>query len=98
MLILDGYSGKVFCGNFSKDGNYFITASQGLLSISVSDFIFDPYIFLDRQIRLYQSGNGSYKFFNKINARDVGWSIIDVAFSPDQESFVYSSWSTSCKK
>lgn len=49
----------------------------------------------DRQIRLYQSGNGFYTFFNKINARDVGWSVIDVAFSPDQQSFVYSSWSTS---
>lgn len=52
---------------------------------------------LDRQIRLYQSGDGSYKFLNKINARDIGWSIIDVAFSPDQESFVYSSWSTACE-
>lgn len=26
---LDSCSGKVFCGIFSKDGNYFMTASQG---------------------------------------------------------------------
>lgn len=28
------YTGKVFCGIFSKDGNLFITASQGTMHIS----------------------------------------------------------------
>ena len=30
---------------------------------------------------------------NCIQARDVGWSILDVAVSPDGEHLVYSSWS-----
>lgn len=36
MSDLDKYSGKVFCGIFSKDGKYFITASQGRFSITVT--------------------------------------------------------------
>ncbi|KAB0793266.1 hypothetical protein PPYR_12886 [Photinus pyralis] len=77
MTVLDRYAGKAFCGIYSKDGEYFITASQ------------------DRQIRLYKSGDNSYKCTNSFFARDVGWSIIDVAFSPDREHFVYSTWSSS---
>ncbi|KAI4469449.1 ddb1- and cul4-associated factor 11 [Holotrichia oblita] len=73
---LDKHDGKVFCGTFSKEGNYFITASQ------------------DQKIRIYRSDRGVYKLLRTIHARDVGWSIIDVAFSPDQEHFVYSTWST----
>ncbi|XP_060534668.1 DDB1- and CUL4-associated factor 11 isoform X2 [Cylas formicarius] len=75
--VLEGSTGKVFCGIFTKDGNSFLTASQ------------------DRYIRLYNSENTSYKMYKRIRARDVGWSIIDVAFSPDSESFVYSTWSSS---
>lgn len=71
------YDGKVFCGNFSKNGNYFITASQ------------------DQHIRLYNTSTGQYQQIKTVRARDVGWSIIDLAFSPDQEHFVYSTWSTS---
>lgn len=49
----------------------------------------------DRQIRLYKCCEPAYKLVNSIYARDVGWSIIDVAFSPDHEHFVYSTWSSS---
>ncbi|XP_025835140.1 DDB1- and CUL4-associated factor 11 isoform X2 [Agrilus planipennis] len=49
----------------------------------------------DRQIRVYKSDDEYYKLVNNIYARDVGWSIIDVGFSPDQEHFVYSTWSSS---
>lgn len=55
------------------------------------------FVFPDQQIRIYKPGRGVYKLFRSIHARDVGWSIIDVAFSPDQEHFVYSTWSTACK-
>lgn len=48
----------------------------------------------DRSIRIYDSAGGPYKFLHSISARDVGWSIIDVAFSPDNEHFVYSTWSS----
>ncbi|XP_074644876.1 DDB1- and CUL4-associated factor 11-like [Tubulanus polymorphus] len=47
----------------------------------------------DRNIRLYDSTNGQFKLFNTIRARDVGWSILDVAFSPDGNYLIYSSWS-----
>ncbi|KAJ8973770.1 hypothetical protein NQ317_002973 [Molorchus minor] len=48
----------------------------------------------DRHIRLYNSGDGSYKLFSSLRAREVGWSIIDVAFSPNKENYVYSTWSS----
>ncbi|KAL1518063.1 hypothetical protein ABEB36_001744 [Hypothenemus hampei] len=49
----------------------------------------------DRHIRLYDSRDISYKMIKSVRARDMGWSIIDVAFSPDGENFVYSTWSSS---
>ncbi|KAJ8953999.1 hypothetical protein NQ318_004290 [Aromia moschata] len=44
---------------------------------------------------MYNSGDGSYRLFSSLRARDVGWSIIDIAFSPDKEHYVYSTWSSS---
>ncbi|XP_017779028.1 PREDICTED: DDB1- and CUL4-associated factor 11 [Nicrophorus vespilloides] len=73
---MDTYRDKVFCGQFSKDGKYFITAAQ------------------DKQIRVYKTDGGKYTLFREFQARDIGWSIIDVAFSPNGEEFVYSTWST----
>ncbi|ERL90715.1 DDB1- and CUL4-associated factor 11 [Dendroctonus ponderosae] len=48
----------------------------------------------DRYIRIYDSRDCTYKMLKSIKARDVGWSLIDVAFSPDGEQCVYSTWST----
>lgn len=95
---LDKHDGKVFCGTFSKEGNYFITASQGKIFLYYRGFkSILLFSFLDQKIRIYRSDRGVYKLLRTIHARDVGWSIIDVAFSPDQEHFVYSTWSTACK-
>lgn len=69
------YSSKAFCGSHSKDGRFFLTASQ------------------DRFLRLYHTQDGEFLEFKKIPARDVGWSILDTAFSPDGNYIVYSSWS-----
>lgn len=49
----------------------------------------------DRTIRVYDTNNGSFKLRKQIPARDVGWSILDVAFSPDGHYMIYSSWSDS---
>ncbi|XP_050301747.1 DDB1- and CUL4-associated factor 11 [Anthonomus grandis grandis] len=49
----------------------------------------------DRMIGLYDSSTGFYKMQKRIKARDVGWSIIDVALSPKGDQFVYSTWSSS---
>ncbi|XP_044760250.1 DDB1- and CUL4-associated factor 11 [Coccinella septempunctata] len=48
----------------------------------------------DRYLRLYKSDDDSYKKLHTFQAKDVGWSIIDVAFSPDQTCFAYSTWSS----
>lgn len=96
MSLLDTSPGKVFCGVFSKSGNRFITASQGK-QIIISFIPIRIYRILDRSIRIYDSAGGPYKFLHSISARDVGWSIIDVAFSPDNEHFVYSTWSSARK-
>lgn len=47
----------------------------------------------DQHIRLYDTTNGQFKEFRNITARDVGWSIIDTDYSPDQQYLIYSSWS-----
>lgn len=52
---------------------------------------------VDRQLRLYDTSNGRFKLLKTIEARDVGWSILDTAFSPDGHYVVYSSWSE-CSK
>ncbi|XP_043248552.1 DDB1- and CUL4-associated factor 11 isoform X1 [Colletes gigas] len=69
------YNAKAFCGSYSKDGRFFLTASQ------------------DKFLRLYQTHDGHFVKFKTIPARDVGWSILDTAFSPDGNYIVYSSWS-----
>lgn len=47
----------------------------------------------DRQIRIYDTSYGRFKKFNSLHALDVGWSVLDTAFSPDGCYLVYSSWS-----
>ncbi|KAK9503450.1 hypothetical protein O3M35_010002 [Rhynocoris fuscipes] len=48
----------------------------------------------DRLMRVYDSSNGAvFKKLSEIQGRDVGWSILDVAFSPDSRHIAYSSWS-----
>ncbi|XP_075230110.1 DDB1- and CUL4-associated factor 11 isoform X2 [Lycorma delicatula] len=49
----------------------------------------------DRVIRLYHTKGSEYRHFRSILARDVGWSVLDTAFSPDGNYIAYSSWSES---
>lgn len=53
--------------------------------------------FQDCNIRIYDMCNGKFKLLKMVPARDVGWSILDTAVSPDGSHFVYSSWSECCK-
>lgn len=49
-------------------------------------------------MRLYDSSNGVvFKQLLEIHGRDVGWSILDAAFSPDSRHIAYSSWSPTCE-
>lgn len=47
----------------------------------------------DQMIRLYDCRHRCFRKFKSIQARDVGWSILDVTFTPDGSHFLYSSWS-----
>jgi len=60
-------------------------------------FACDGNIFLsacqDQNIRVYDTRKGEFNLFKTIRARDVGWSVLDTAFSPDSRYLIYSSWS-----
>lgn len=47
----------------------------------------------DKNIRIYDTARGRFKLFKTVRARDVGWSVLDTAFSPDGNHLIYSSWS-----
>ena len=51
----------------------------------------------DQNIRLYDTSNGKFKYKRSIRARNVGWSVLDVALSPDNCHLIYSSWCDSSK-
>lgn len=46
----------------------------------------------DCKIRLYNTNNGNFTKTQTIEARDVGWSVLDVAVSTAGDALVYSSW------
>lgn len=45
-------------------------------------------------MRVYDCEGRTFKVIHTIPGRDVGWSILDVAFSPDTHSIAYTSWSS----
>ncbi|XP_037926642.1 DDB1- and CUL4-associated factor 11 [Hermetia illucens] len=47
----------------------------------------------DHVIRVFDSSKGTYHRVNRIQAVNVSWCILDVDISPDEEYFVYSTWS-----
>lgn len=65
---------KVFCGQFTNDGNQFVTASQ------------------DTLIRVFDSSQEKYTLKRSLETKHVSWSILDIGFSNDGSSFVYSTW------
>jgi WD repeat-containing protein 23 len=67
--------------------------------ISVNKYVILCSVFFsaDRNLRLYQTTEGKFEMLKIILARDVGWSVLDTAFSPDGNYVVYSSWSE-CRK
>ncbi|KAL1132657.1 hypothetical protein AAG570_010609 [Ranatra chinensis] len=55
---------------------------------------YDHKAFCDRCIRVYDSSNGrDFPEIYQIQGRDVGWSVLDTAFTPDGRHIAYSSWS-----
>lgn len=47
----------------------------------------------DQNIRLYDTTKGRFTLQRTVKARDVGWSVLDVCFTPDTHHVLYSSWS-----
>uniref|UniRef100_A0A8C6WN78 Ddb1 and cul4 associated factor 11 n=1 Tax=Neogobius melanostomus TaxID=47308 RepID=A0A8C6WN78_9GOBI len=47
----------------------------------------------DQNIRLYDTSKGRFALRRTVKARDVGWSVLDVCFTPDTQHVLYSSWS-----
>nr|XP_020444003.1 DDB1- and CUL4-associated factor 11 [Monopterus albus] len=47
----------------------------------------------DQNIRLYDTTRGRFNLQRTVKARDVGWSVLDVCFTPDAHHVLYSSWS-----
>ncbi|XP_069044177.1 DDB1- and CUL4-associated factor 11 isoform X2 [Lepisosteus oculatus] len=47
----------------------------------------------DQNVRLYDTSSGRFRVIRTVKARDVGWSVLDVAFTPDGHNLLYSSWS-----
>ena len=46
----------------------------------------------DQNIRIFDTSQGKFRHRRMIRARDVGWSVLDTAFSPDNRHLIYSSW------
>lgn len=51
------------------------------------------FIAADQNIRLYDTRRGRFNLQRTVKARDVGWSVLDVCFTPDAQHVLYSSWS-----
>ncbi|BFZ13401.1 hypothetical protein BsWGS_16440 [Bradybaena similaris] len=49
----------------------------------------------DQHIRVYNTSDDRLKLTKCLRAQDVGWSVLDTAFSPDGCYIAYSSWSDS---
>ncbi|XP_076337040.1 DDB1- and CUL4-associated factor 11-like isoform X3 [Tachypleus tridentatus] len=47
----------------------------------------------DCMIRIYDTSRECFKLVKVVAARDVGWSVLDIAVSPNGQHFIYSSWS-----
>lgn len=47
----------------------------------------------DQHIRIYNTEDNKFDLIKTIRAKDVGWSVLDTAFSPDGNYMIYSSWS-----
>lgn len=47
----------------------------------------------DQVVRIFDSSTESYQRINFINAKCVSWCLLDIAFSPCDKYFAYSTWS-----
>lgn len=51
----------------------------------------------DHVLRVLDASRSTYRNVNRIDAKDVHWGILDIAFNSRGDEFVYSTWSTCCE-
>uniref|UniRef100_A0A8D0A6F9 Ddb1 and cul4 associated factor 11 n=1 Tax=Sander lucioperca TaxID=283035 RepID=A0A8D0A6F9_SANLU len=59
----------------------------------ITIFFFLLLLAADQNVRLYDTTRGRFHLRRTVKARDVGWSVLDVCFTPDAQNVLYSSWS-----
>lgn len=82
------------CTNNNNNNNH---KREKSFDINLISFFLLSFFCLDNMIRIYDSTTVRYKCQNEIIARDMNWCILDIAFSPGSEYFIYSTWSSCCK-
>lgn len=63
------------------------------IRFDLEQFVFIYFFAADQNIRLYDTSRGRFHLRRTVKARDVGWSVLDVCFTPDARNVLYSSWS-----
>eukprot|EP01100_Stratorugosa_tubuloviscum_P003860 TRINITY_DN193_c0_g1_i1.p1 TRINITY_DN193_c0_g1~~TRINITY_DN193_c0_g1_i1.p1 ORF type:complete len:479 (+),score=186.60 TRINITY_DN193_c0_g1_i1:10-1446(+) len=95
---LDKLRHQIFCGKFSANGNFFVSACQDhKLRVYDCSQLFYNYKsnYSNRKISNLNSSEIStcWKQIKSLTAQQVGWSIIDIDISKDQQNVIYSTWS-----
>ena len=80
--LADSFESRAFCGTYSRDGSIFISGVQGRrYSTSFRDWLTFTDIFssfcVDNCLYLYDTAGRKFKRYKSVQARDVGWSILD---------------------
>ena len=76
---IEQFEGRAFCGKFSSPSN----GAPSRFACATQDGV----------VHLYDTA--TWRLYKDIQARSVGWSIVDVDFSTDSRFVIYSSWSNS---
>lgn len=74
---VESFEGRAFCGKFSHGSD----GAESMFATATQD----------GKIHLFETDD--WKLYKEIEARDIGWSIVDLDFSTDSRFVIYSSWS-----
>lgn len=97
------FDARAFCTSFARDGKTFVVATQDnqlhlydtvdALCQRVDETDHDSPLANQTTNQSNGRSNSPFQPFKQIAARHVGWSIIDVDYSPNSEFVAYSTWS-----
>lgn len=75
---VEEFDGRAFCGKFSRGSE---GGAESMFATATQDGL----------VHLYHTD--SWRKYKEIQARSIGWSIVDIDFSADSRFVIYSSWS-----